>query len=124
MNKTQLIDIIADKGDINKAKAKSILDIILEAITNCLKEGDTMQLVGFGTFKVNQRQARTGRNPQTGKPLEIAASNSPAFVSGKTFKEAVNKVMASEPQKVVGAPQKVVGAPKKAASPPKKAAKQ
>lgn len=117
MNKTQLIDIIAHKAEISKSKAASALKVTLDTITDSLKEGAPVQLVGFGTFKVNQRKARTGRNPQTGKPIEIPASNSPAFVSGKTFKEAVNKVMASEPQKVVGAP-------KKAASPPKKAAKQ
>lgn len=90
MNKTQLIDVIADKAELNKAQAKRALDSTLEAITESLKEGDAVQLVGFGTFKVNHRSARTGRNPQTGKEITIKAAKVPAFVSGKALKEAVN----------------------------------
>lgn len=90
MNKTQLIDVIADKAELNKAQAKRALDSTLEAITESLKEGDAVQLVGFGTFKVNHRSARTGRNPQTGEEITIKAAKVPAFVSGKALKEAVN----------------------------------
>ncbi|MEY4474749.1 MAG: DNA-binding protein HU-alpha [Pseudomonadota bacterium] len=89
MNKTQLIDVIADKADLSKAQAKAALESTLGAITESLKEGDAVQLVGFGTFKVNHRNERTGRNPQTGKEIKIAAANVPAFVSGKALKEAV-----------------------------------
>lgn len=88
MNKTQLIDVIADKADLSKTQAKLALES-LSAITESLKEGEAVQLVGFGTFKVNQRNERTGRNPQTGKEIKIAAATVPAFVSGKALKEAV-----------------------------------
>jgi len=80
MNKTQLIDVIADKADLSKAQAKAALESTLAAITESLKEG---------TFKVNHRADRTGRNPQTGKEIKIAAANVPAFVSGKALKDAV-----------------------------------
>ncbi|MDR0806893.1 MAG: DNA-binding protein HU-alpha [Enterobacteriaceae bacterium] len=91
MNKAQLIDVIADKAGITKAQAKLALESTVGAITESLKDGDPVQLVGFGTFKVNHRQARTGRNPQTGAEIKIAAANVPAFVSGKALKDAVNK---------------------------------
>ena len=74
MNKTQLIDVIADKADLSKVQAKAALESTLAAITESLKEGDAVQLVGFGTFKVNHRAERTGRNPQTGKEIKIAAA--------------------------------------------------
>lgn len=89
MNKTQLIDVIADKAELSKTQAKAALESTLAAITESLKEGDAVQLVGFGTFKVNHRAERTGRNPQTGKEIKIAAANVPAFVSGKALKDAV-----------------------------------
>ncbi|MGL5757759.1 nucleoid-associated protein HU-alpha [Plesiomonas sp.] len=89
MNKTQLIDAIAEKADLSKAQAKAALESTLTAITESLKEGDPVQLVGFGTFKVNHRAARTGRNPQTGKEIQIAEANVPAFVAGKALKDAV-----------------------------------
>lgn len=82
-------DVIADKADLSKAQAKAALESTLAAITESLKEGDAVQLVGFGTFKVNHRAERTGRNPQTGKEIKIAAANVPAFVSGKALKDAV-----------------------------------
>ena len=72
MNKTQLIDVIADKADLSKVQAKAALESTLAAITESLKEGDAVQLVGFGTFKVNHRAERTGRNPQTGKEIKIS----------------------------------------------------
>ncbi|MGL5007600.1 MAG: nucleoid-associated protein HU-alpha [Plesiomonas sp.] len=89
MNKTQLIDAIAEKADLSKAQAKAALESTLTAITESLKEGDPVQLVGFGTFKVNHRAARTGRNPQTGKEIQIAEANVPAFVAGKALKDSV-----------------------------------
>lgn len=90
MNKTELVDAIAAKADMSKAQAKSALEVLLGTITDTLKEGEQVQLVGFGTFKVSHRAARTGRNPQTGKEIAIAASNVPAFVAGKALKDAVN----------------------------------
>ena len=97
MNKTQLIDVIAEKAELSKTQAKAALESTLAAITESLKEGDAVQLVGFGTFKVNHRAERTGRNPQTGKEItiaaakevKVAAANVPAFVSGKALKDAV-----------------------------------
>ena len=90
MNKTELVDAIAAKADMSKAQAKVALDEILNSITQSLKEGDQVQLVGFGTFKVNHRAGRTGRNPQTGGTIEIPASKAPAFKPGKALKDAVN----------------------------------
>ncbi|RKF14445.1 DNA-binding protein HU-alpha [Alginatibacterium sediminis] len=89
MNKTELIDAIADSAELSKAQAKLALEATLGSITEALKGGDQVQLIGFGTFKVNHRAARTGRNPQTGAEIQIAAANVPAFVSGKALKEAV-----------------------------------
>ena len=89
MNKTELVDAIASKADITKVAAKTALEATLAAITESLKAGEPVQLVGFGTFKVNSRKARTGRNPKTGKEIEIAASKVPAFVSGKSLKQAI-----------------------------------
>ncbi len=89
MNKTQLIDVISDKADISKTQAKAVLESTLSAIVESLKGGDSVQLVGFGTFKVNHRSARKGRNPQTGKEILINAANVPAFVSGKALKAAI-----------------------------------
>ncbi|AHA67744.1 DNA-binding protein HU [Shigella dysenteriae 1617] len=71
MNKTQLIDVIAEKAELSKTQAKAALESTLAAITESLKEGDAVQLVGFGTFKVNHRAERTGRNPQTGKESKL-----------------------------------------------------
>lgn len=90
MNKTNLIDTIAEKADLSKAQAKVVLEATFSAIEGALKEGDQVQLIGFGTFKVNHRAARVGRNPQTGEKIQIAATNVPAFVAGKALKEAVN----------------------------------
>ncbi len=90
MNKTELVDAIAAKADMSKAQAKAALEVMLDSITVTLKEGEQVQLVGFGTFKVSHRAARTGRNPQTGQEITIAASNVPSFVAGKALKDAVN----------------------------------
>ncbi|KDM91983.1 nucleoid-associated protein HU-alpha [Photobacterium galatheae] len=89
MNKTQLIELIAEQADLTKAQAKDALESTLGGITEALKSGDQVQLIGFGTFKVNHRAARTGRNPQTGKEIQIAAANVPAFVAGKALKDSV-----------------------------------
>lgn len=89
MNKTQLIDVIADKADLSKAQAKAAPNLPWLQLPSLWKEGDAVQLVGFGTFKVNHRAERTGRNPQTGNEIKIAAANVPAFVSGKALKDAV-----------------------------------
>ena len=83
MNKTELVDAIAAKADMSKAQAKVALDEILNSITQSLKEGDQVQLVGFGTFKVNHRAGRTGRNPQTGAEIQIPESTALTFKAGK-----------------------------------------
>ncbi len=90
MNKSELIDAIADGADISKASAGRALDSVLEAITGALKKGDQVSLVGFGTFSVKHRPARTGRNPQSGQEIQIAAANVPGFKAGKALKDAVN----------------------------------
>lgn len=90
MNKSELIDLIAESTDISKAKAGAALDAVVSGITGALKKGDTVSLVGFGTFSVKSRAARTGRNPQTGATIQIKASKVPGFKAGKALKEAVN----------------------------------
>ncbi len=90
VNKSQLIDKIADGADITKAAAGRALDAFVDSVTESLKEGDQVSLVGFGTFAVRERAARTGRNPQTGAAIEIAAAKTPAFKAGKALKDAVN----------------------------------
>ena len=90
MNKTELIEHIATKADISKAAAGRSLDAMIAAVKTTLKKGGTVTLVGFGTFAVTARAARTGRNPQTGEALEIAAAKKPGFKAGKALKEAVN----------------------------------
>ncbi|MDG2916135.1 HU family DNA-binding protein [Bisgaard Taxon 10/6] len=90
MNKTDLIDAIASAASLTKKDAKAALEATLNAITASLKKGEAVQLIGFGTFKVNARKARVGRNPQTGAEIKIAASKAPAFVAGKALKDEVN----------------------------------
>jgi len=90
MNKTDLIDSIAAQADISKAAAGRALDAAIETIKGALKAGDTVNLIGFGTFYVGERAARTGRNPRTGKTLEIKAAKSPKFRAGKGLKDSVN----------------------------------
>ncbi|AFU19449.1 HU family DNA-binding protein [Actinobacillus equuli subsp. equuli] len=89
MNKTELIDAIAAGAELSKKDAKAALEATLEAISESLKKGDAVQLIGFGTFKVNERNARTGRNPRTGEEIKIAAAKVPAFVAGKALKDLV-----------------------------------
>ena len=90
MNKQELIDNIAASADITKAAAARALDSVIDSVTNSLKKDDSVVLVGFGTFSVRSRAARTGRNPQTGQEIQIAAAKVPAFKAGKALKEAVN----------------------------------
>lgn len=90
MNKSELIEAMADSADISKAAAGRALEGMIEGITGALKKGDTVSVVGFGTFVVRERAARTGRNPKTGEAIEIKASKSPAFKAGKALKDAVN----------------------------------
>ncbi len=90
MNKSELIEAIAASADISKAAASRALDAMVESVTESLKQGDTVSLVGFGTFSVKERAARTGRNPQTGEPIQISAAKVPAFKAGKALKDAVN----------------------------------
>jgi DNA-binding protein HU-beta len=90
VNKSELIDAIAESADLSKAAAGRALDGAVEAITNALKSDDSVSLVGFGTFSVKDRAARTGRNPQTGAPIEISAAKIPSFKAGKALKDACN----------------------------------
>lgn len=90
MNKSKLIDAIADDAELSKADAGRALDSAVGVITNALKSGGSVGIVGFGTFSVGHRSARTGRNPQTGEEIQIKASNVPKFKAGKALKDAVN----------------------------------
>lgn len=90
MNKSEVVDAIVDKADISKAVAGRALDAALDAIRASLEEGESVALVGFGTFLVRNRSARTGRNPRTGEDVYIPAARVPAFKPGKALKEALN----------------------------------
>ncbi|CAJ0993100.1 nucleoid-associated protein HU-beta [Pantoea sp. Nvir] len=90
MNKSQLIDKIAADADISKAAAGRVLEAFTSSVSDALKGGEEVVLVGFGTFSVRERAARTGRNPQTGKEITIAASKVPGFRAGKALKDSVN----------------------------------
>ena len=90
VNKTELVEHIAGKSDISKAAATRALASIIDAVKKTLKKGDTVTLVGFGTFSVSNRAARTGRNPRTGAPLKIKAAKVPRFKPGKGLKDALN----------------------------------
>jgi len=89
MNKSELIDVAATEADISKAAAGRALDAILDAVVKAVAKGDSVTLVGFGSFKSSKRAARTGRNPQTGKEIKIAATTMPRFTAGAGFKAAV-----------------------------------
>jgi DNA-binding protein HU-beta len=90
VNKADLVDLIADKADISKASAARALEAALAGITDALRAGDQVALIGFGTFAVKQRAERQGRNPKTGELLNIAASRSPGFKPGKALRDALN----------------------------------
>jgi len=89
MNKTELTETIADQAGLTKADAGRALDAMIGAISKTLKKGDTVSLIGFGTFSVKKRAARTGRNPATGETIRIKASKTPSFKAGKAFKDAI-----------------------------------
>jgi len=90
MNKSELINAIAEEAGLTKADAGKALDATVSAITNAMASGDSVAIIGFGTFKVGERSARTGRNPQTGAEMQIPAAKVPKFTAGKALKEAVN----------------------------------
>lgn len=91
VNKSELVDAIAADTEISKATAQRALDSVAENIIKAVAKGGTVQLVGFGSFSTGKRAARTGRNPQTGEAIKIAAATTVKFSAGKSFKEAVNK---------------------------------
>jgi DNA-binding protein HU-beta len=90
MNKNEFIDKVADMADMSKSDAARAVDAVLDAVTNALKSGDDVRLVGFGTFSAAKRKAREGRNPRTGETIQIAASIQPKFTAGKGLKDALN----------------------------------
>ncbi|AKO93405.1 MULTISPECIES: HU family DNA-binding protein [Priestia] len=89
MNKTDLINAVAEKAELSKKDATKALDALFDTISSTLSKEEKIQLIGFGTFEVRERSARTGRNPQTGEEIQIPASKVPAFKAGKELKEAV-----------------------------------
>jgi DNA-binding protein HU-beta len=90
VNKQELVDNIASSADITKAAAGRALEAMIESIGDSLKKGDSVVLVGFGTFSVRDRAARTGRNPRTGEEIQIKAAKVPAFKAGKALKDSIN----------------------------------
>ena len=91
MNKTEFIAAVAEKAEISKKDSEKALKAFVDVVTEQLKAGDKVQLVGFGTFEVSERAAREGRNPQTGKTMTIAACKAPKFKAGKALKDAINQ---------------------------------
>ena len=91
MNKTELIAAIADQAELSKKDSEKALKAFIDVVTEELKKGEKIQLVGFGTFEVSERAERTGRNPQTGKEMVIPASKAPKFKAGKALKDAINE---------------------------------
>jgi DNA-binding protein HU-beta len=91
MKKSELVAAVAEEAGITKKSADAAVSAVVESVTKALVKGDKVQLVGFGTFEVRKRKARTGRNPRTNKEIKIPASKVPAFKAGKALKEAVNK---------------------------------
>ncbi|PFS50192.1 HU family DNA-binding protein [Bacillus thuringiensis] len=89
MNKTELTKVVVDKAELTQKDAATATQAVLDAITTALANEEKVQILGFGTFEVRERSARTGRNPQTGEEMQIAASKAPAFKAGKELKEAV-----------------------------------
>lgn len=91
MNKSELIQAVADKVDTSKSEVSNTVEAVLDTITDSVKRGEKVALTGFGTFERRERAARTGRNPQTGAEIKVPASKAPAFKPGKAFKDAVDK---------------------------------
>ena len=90
MNKTELINAVAEKAELSRKDAEAAVTAMIDAITGALVEGEKVQLVGFGTFEVRERGARTGRDPRTNQEIQIPASKAPAFKAGKALKDTVN----------------------------------
>ena len=90
MNKAELVDAVASAANLSKADAGRAVDAVVNSITSALKKGQQVSVVGFGTFAVKHRSARSGRNPRTGETINISASNVPGFKAGKALKDAVN----------------------------------
>ena len=90
MNKTELVAAVAEQADISKKDAEKVLKAFVDVVTEEMKKGEKVQLVGFETFEVSERAAREGRNPQTGKTMKIEACKAPKFKAGKALKDAVN----------------------------------
>ena len=91
MTKADLVDVIADSADLSKTKAEEAINLILDSIKASVAKGNTVQLIGFGSFSLGSRAARMGRNPKTGEAIKIAASKTIKFSAGKTFKDIVNR---------------------------------
>jgi DNA-binding protein HU-beta len=90
MNKAEFISAVSEAAGSSKSEATAHVEAIINVVTNTLKDGNEVTLVGFGTFKAKNREARTGRNPRTGESIQIAASTVPSFKAGKAFKDALN----------------------------------
>ena len=90
MNKAELVAAVAEKSELTKKDAEKAVKAFVDVVTEYLKKGEEVQVVGFGTFKVAERAAREGRNPHTGEPMAIAASKAPKFKAGKALKDAIN----------------------------------
>lgn len=91
MNKAELVEVIANATDLSKSKTDEVVSTLVAAIVKAVSKGDSVQLVGFGTFGSGKRAARVGRNPRTGEEIKIAAAKTVKFTAGKAFKDAVNK---------------------------------
>ena len=99
MNKSEFIEVIGHKTGLSKVQSTQAINAVMEIVNETLQKGEDVVLVGFGTFTVKERAARTGRNPKTGEPLEIAASKVPSFKAGKALKDAVNTKPAKKSKK-------------------------
>jgi len=122
MNKSELIEVLASKAEISKAVAGKALDALVETIVEAVAKGDSVALVGFGTFKSAKRAARQGRNPQTGKALKIAATTVPKFTAGAGFKDVVAGKKKLAKKAAAKKPAAKPAAAKKPAAPAKKPA--
>jgi DNA-binding protein HU-beta len=106
MTKADLVAFVADKAKITKKDADAAVGAFMEAVSGALAKGESVSLVGFGTFKVGERAAREGRNPRTGESIKIAAAKSAKFSQGKKLKDLLNPAPAAAPQKASGKPKK------------------
>lgn len=97
MNKTELIEAVAESAGLTKSDSEKAVNSLLETVTNAVRGGDKVTIPGFGSFSVTERKARTGRNPQTGATIKIAASKAPKFTAGSGFKAAVNSKGKAKP---------------------------